>query len=263
MTAAADDSMRRLIVFSAAGHVAILFFFTVTTYLIGPVELDLPQAIRVDVVGLPQKNPDYSSPPEAKSSPRETPESAHKTKPKLPPKEATKPVKPDVPTLPNAKAKKVEEEKRKKAMERALEDLKRQSAQEKAMAEAMEKLNKKEAGGKKGSAPIAGTEVNAGDSPTGRARIDFDRYFAELKRSFNSNFEIPQWLAELNLSAAVHVNIDERGYVTRKQLVKSSGNQSFDDAVMGTIEKTSPVSPPPESIRGILATRGITVKFPE
>ncbi len=250
----ADYSLQRMLMLSAAGHVAVLFFFTVTTYVIGPAEVMLPQAIRVDVVGLPQKNPELAPLPKA----QETPEPP-KPKPKLPPKEAATPTKTTAPVVPGPKAKKIDKA---KAQSEALNKIKAASAMDR-IREQLENEKAKEKVKQAKSAVIAGNQTSEGNSLTGLDRVEFDRYLDELQRKVNANFEIPQWLADANLSAEVQINIDERGYVTRKQMRRSSGHSVFDTIVMGTIEKASPVPPPPDRLRGRLATTGITVKFPK
>lgn len=255
MTSFGSQSLQKDLVLSAAAHAAVLFFFTVTTYIIGPTEIMLPQAIRVDVVGLPEKIQDQDLNP--KPIKQEKPEPAPKPK-KLPPKEAAEVAKPVAPIVPGPKAKKVDKT---KAQSEALNKIKAASAMDK-IREQLEQEKAKEKQQTKTSV-IKGNAVNDGNSLTGLEKVAFDRYLDELTKKFNANFEIPQWLADANLSAVVVVVIDERGFVTRKTLTKSSGNNVFDDIVMGTIEKTSPVPPPPDRLRGRLATSGIAVRFPK
>ncbi len=252
MTSAADHSLERMLLYSLVGHVAALFFFTVTTYVIGPTEVMLPQAIRVDVVGLPEK----IETPELHPKPT-TPEPA-KPKEKLPPKAAAEKSKPIAPVLPGPKAKAVD---KKKAMETALNEIKAAKAMEKIREQMDKERAEKQAAATK-SAVVKGNKVAEGNALTGLESIEFDKYLAEMQARINANFEIPQWLADANLSAIVVITIDQRGYVTRKTMTKSSGNNVFDTIVMGTIEKSSPMPPPPDRLRGRLATSGIPVKFP-
>lgn len=253
MTSAADYSLNRMLVFSAAGHAAVLFFFTVTTYIIGPAEVMMPQAIRVDVVGLPEKNQTLPETPKA----QEKPEPATKPKNKLPPKETAPPPAPKAPTIPSKDTKKAMQDAIKKLQreakaQSAIEKLKEQMAQDKA---------KEKAAATKAKL-IGGNKVSEGNSLEGLESIDFDKYLAELQSRLNANFEIPQWLADGNYTAVVVIHIDQRGYVTKKTMTKSSGNNVFDTIVMGTIDKSSPLPPPPDRLRGRLATTGIPVKFP-
>lgn len=252
MTSAADHSLERMLLYSLAGHVAVIFFFTVTTYIIGPSDVMLPQAIRVDVVGLPEKieRPEIAPKPSAAEPPR--------PKEKLPPKEAEAPAKPVAPVLPGPKAKAVDA---KKALERVKKEVNAAKAMEKIREQIEKERAEKQAAATK-SAVIKGNKVSEGNALTGLEQIDFDKYLAELQARLNANFEIPQWLADANLSAVVVITIDQRGYVTRKTMTKSSGNTVFDTIVMGTIEKSSPMPPPPDRLRGRLATSGIPVKFP-
>ena len=107
-----------------------------------------------------------------------------------------------------------------------------------------------------------GNIINAGDSLIGLEKIQFDDYFSKLKSHVSEQWDLPQWLSNANLSAQAGVQIDERGFVIKKQLIKSSGNEIFDEKVLSTLEKSSPFPAPPNRLRDVVRARGIVFNFP-
>jgi TonB family protein len=239
----------RNIMTSLALHFAVVLVIFFQAVLIPQEPLDLRDAIRVDVVDLPKKIETLPepAPPEPAPAPAPTP---------APPPEAKAP---EVKTPePQAKSKpKAEKINVKKAQSHAMDKLKQMSALEKLKQEIAESKKPKTA------EPVRGNQVSAGNSLTGLARIDFDRYLDSLKTKVNSNLSIPEWLAGADLRAQVQVLIDERGYVTKRTIKKSSNNEVFDAKVLEAIDASSPLPPPPDRLRGLLSTSGITFNFPQ
>lgn len=225
---------------SIAGHIAIVLLVMFKTVLAPNEPLSIRNAIRVDIVGLPQKIQELPKEQPAKEPPKApAPKVAEQPKPKAPQAPAPKAKSPDT----------------KKAEERALDKLKEM--------EALEKL--KEMGKEKPAkpAPVAGNKVSAGNSLTGLEKIEYDQYFDQLSAKVHNAWSIPQWLAEADLKAQVLVLIDERGYVIKKEIRKSSGNEVFDSRVTAAIDASSPLPPPPARLRGVLSTSGIIFNFPQ
>jgi colicin import membrane protein len=241
------DKFSRNLMISGFGHIAvvlIIFFRAVTM----PNEhLELRNAIRVDMVGLPQK---MEALPE-KVAEKPAPAPAVKEMPK---KVQVEPVKPKAPEVP-VKKKEVDHAKNEK---RAMEKLK-------AM-EALEKISQ-EVGREKTAKPkatvVAGNKLAAGNSLTGLEKIEYDQYFDELEKKIHGAWSIPQWLADIDLKAQVLVLIDDKGDVLRKTFKKSSGNEIFDAKVLEAIDASSPLPPPPARLRGLLSTSGIVFNFPQ
>ncbi|MGE4131645.1 MAG: energy transducer TonB [Bdellovibrionales bacterium] len=241
------DNLRRDLLFSAAGHLIIAAIIFLKAVLLPSEPLDLRQAIRVDVVGLPEKikEPDMSP----KSTPAEP-----KPKP-LPPKEAAKPKVKDVPKVPDLKAKKKDLQKSQKEALNAIKSL-----------QALDKIKKDVSDEKKqdkAANEVKGNRVAEGNSPTGLEKIEFDRYLGDLENKIRGNWSIPQWLADARLTARVQILIDERGYVVKKIFKKSSGNDIFDNSVVAAIDNSSPLGEPPKRLRGLLSTGGVVLNFPE
>jgi colicin import membrane protein len=224
---------------SIAGHIAIALMIFFKAVLAPSEHIDLRDAIRVDIVGLPKKQ---EALPE-----KEAPAPPRAELPK--PKEAEKPKAPEAPA-----PKKTPDTK--KAEQRALEKLKAMAALEKIK----EDVNKE-----KTPKPqqVAGNQVSQGNALTGLTRIEYDRYLAELKSKVYSAWSLPPWLAEQDLRSQILVLIDERGYVIKKIFKKSSGNEVFDAKVIEAIDTSTPLPPPPAQLRGLLSTSGITFNFPQ
>ena len=242
------ESFPRSLIISIGGHIAVVLLIFFRAVLAPSNSIELSNAIRVDIVGLPQKAQQLpDAPPVEKPAPAKAPN--------LPPKvEEAKPEKTHAPEVPNSKAKQKEAE---KAQKRALEKLK-------AM-EALEKLKQDVAKEKAAArtAPVAGNIQSAGNSLTGLARRDYEAYLEELKTKVLAAWNIPQWLAEQDLKAEVLVLIDDRGFVVKKVFQKSSGNPVFDAKVTEAIDGSAPWPPPPQRLRGVLSSSGIVFKFPQ
>lgn len=254
------DTFGRNIAISFGLHIAVVLVIFFQAVLIPREPLELRNAIRVDVVGLPEK---IEKPAELKPKP-ETPqaEPPPPPKPKLPPKEATPEPTMKAPVMPKPSptAKKVDLE---KAQTESLKKLKAMSALDKIKEQLAEEKSKEKDKNAKPTQVVKGNAVNEGNSLTGLEKLDFERYFDDLKTKVRGRWNIPEWMADAKLKAAVLVMIDERGYVVKKVFRRSSGNVVFDNSVIAAIESSSPLPPPPKRLQGLLETNGIVLNFPE
>lgn len=245
------DSLSRNIAISVGGHIAAALVIFFQAVLMPGEPLDLRNAIRVDVVGLPEKMK-----PEDKILHPPPKEEAKPEPKKLPPKEAAPEPKMKAPEMPSTtKAKKVDTA---KAQKEALNKLKAQSALDdikKALAQDKEKQEKTTL--VKGNKPIEGTDLE------GLPQIEFNRYLKDIEGIIRGRWSIPEWMADAKLRAAVLVMIDERGFVVKKVFRRSSGNVVFDNSVIAAIEASSPLPPPPKRLQGLLGSNGIIFNFPE
>lgn len=240
-----SDSFSRSIVISMAAHVALALAMLLRAVFIPSDVMDLRQAIRVDVVGLPDKVqtlPD--KPPEEKAeAPAPAPEPVAKPEPVK-----AKPPKPEAPKVDLAK-KKVDKK-------QALDRIKAMTALDKIKEEVGQAKTQK-------AKPVKGNIVSAGNSLSGLERIDYDRYFGEIEVRVRQHWSLPQWLIEARLRAQALVLIDETGVVRDRKIVKSSGNSEFDQRVLETIDRASPFPAPPERLRDALSVKGIIFNFPQ
>ena len=251
------DTFQRNLAISGGLHLAVVAMIFFKTILVPSEPIEIRRAIRVDIVRLPQKITEpVVLPPEPVAQPvpdAAPPKPAPPVK-ELPPKAVEAP-KPKGPSVDLSKKKKPVDTK--KAQQEALNRLKANDA----LAKIQEELAKEKA--KAGAKAIAGNEISKGNSLTGIARIEYDRYASEIESKIRANWALPQWLAEAKLSAQVRFLVDADGTITRKTIVRSSGNQIFDQEALTAVANSSPLPPPPQRLVGALSSTGITVGFPE
>lgn len=245
-----SDSFSRFIGVSVIAHISIAAFFTLKAVVFPSEPIEIRSAIRVDMVALPDKTPQAAPAPKPKPAPKvevKKPEPKPEVKPKPTPPKPKAEAKP-APKVNLDKSKKDQSDalSKLKAMQ-AIENLKKQKEQEE-QAQAQE---------------YKGNVLSEGSSLTGLAQIEFDRYFGEVEGAIRQNWNLPKWLEDGNYRAQVRVMIDERGYVIDKKIQTSSGNPAFDDVVLDTIEKSSPLPPPPGRLKNVLSSRGFVLNFPE
>lgn len=270
------DTLNRGLVISFALHVGLVLFFVVKTVFFTPETIDFSQAIRIDMVGLPDKvDPKTLAP---KSEAKENP------KPALPDKEPPKPVekvvekKPE-PVKPQPKAEPVKVppktakkddginlEKVKTQQNSAIEKLKAMAALEKIKEDVANSKPKTPPGTGKaatGTPQIKGNVLSAGTALTGLSKLQHDTYAADLDAHIKQNWSLPEWLAKRDLKAQARVFIDARGNILGRKIVKSSGNPSYDEEVLATIDRSAPFPAPPEKFVSIVGVDGILIGFPE
>jgi colicin import membrane protein len=252
----APDTFSRNVAISLGAHfvVAMLIFFKTAMMPSEPIELR--RAIRVDVVGLPQKMPKTVelAPPAPQPAAPAKPSKPEPPVKELPKKAEVKP-EPKGPTVNLDKKKPVD---RTKAQNKALDKIKQMSAIDKLKEDL---ANEKKAAAK--AAVIAGNKVSEGNSLTGMERIDFERYGDDVRKRINSNWNIDQWLKEGNFKAQVQILVDSNGTIVKKIMRRSSGNDIFDAQVLQAIDASSPLPVPPDRIRAAVSMGGILMSFPE
>jgi colicin import membrane protein len=250
-----DDPFSRGIGVSIAFHLVILAVLALRAVFYPSEPMQFEHAIRVDMVGLPDKRavlaPAPAAPAKEEAKPAENPaeKPVEKTpdKPKEPPKLVLK-------TDPD----KIDLKKSQKEQSNALKRL-----------EALRKLeaHRAQVAGKAASpakaAPIRGNEVLAGTSLTGLSKIQHDGYLDQIDETIKSHWNLPRWLANVNLKAQVAIFIDANGTIVKKQIVRSSGNPVYDEKCMEAIERSSPLPPPPANLVNVFAVDGIVLGFPE
>lgn len=229
-------------------HVIVLGAFSLKNIFFSPPSIDYKSAIRVDIVGLPDK---ITSPKPQKRS-EETKEDKKEDKPVPAKKEEVK--KPEEKVVPQAKNKKDVKDIQKDALEKlkALEKIKSTVNNEKTQTDAIERLKKQE---------YRGNNLAAGNSLTGTDKFQYDAYIGELDSHVKGFWDLPRWLSEEVLKTVVKVKIDNRGFVTFKQIVVSSGNQAYDEVAIQTVTKASPFPVPPSKFSGTLEVHGFNIEF--
>lgn len=270
-----EEQISRGLAVSLAVHAILLSFFTLKAVFFDPEPIDFSQAVRVDIVGLPEKVDPKSLAAPAKEE----------AKPALPDKEKPAPA-PPAPVTQKTETAKVEQptptksvpvkaspkkndeglnlEKVKSQQQSAIEKLKTLAALEKIKEEAANE--KKSAGSGKSdisSQKIKGNILSPGTALTGLAKLQHDTYAADLDRHIKQNWSLPEWLAKRDFKAQAKVYIDSHGNILDRKIVKSSGNPSYDEEVLATIDRSAPFPVPPEKFLAIVSVNGILIGFPE
>ncbi len=237
---------------SVAIHSLILSFFMVRAIFFASDSVDYQAAVRVDFVDLPDKiTPEMMQEPPKENKPATPPEPEVKKEPPPPP-EPPKPA-------PVENKNKVNLDKAKAKQKEALDRLKSLSAIEKIEKE----LKEKEQKSKPASPTFKGNVLSAGTEITGLSKLQHDAYQAEIDKHVKKYWTLPQWLSNANLQARALIRIDERGLVISKEITKSSGNPTYDEIVLETVQKASPFPPPPTKFVNIVGIDGIILGFPE
>jgi colicin import membrane protein len=221
--------------YSLVAHVVVICFFTVKMVFFPNEDLTYQSAIRIDLVALPDKL-DLSTPPQP------APDTA------APPQQELKKETP-----------KEEAISLKKKQNDALAKLKAMDALEKIKQDA----KKEEADKKASKIKYKGNILSPGTELSGLNKLQHEEYIVNLDRHIKQHWTLPEWLAKKNYSAQVRVRIDDKGRILSKQLMRSSGNNSYDDIVLTTIDKAAPFPTPPEKFTAIVSINGILIGFPE
>lgn len=267
-----EEQISRGLGISFALHALILSFFTLKAVFFTPETKDFTQAVRVDIVGLPDKVQPQTLPPPA----------AEEAKPALPQKEKApekvvekvvekvpekKPAPVEVVKTPPPKADDgVNLEKVKTKQQSALEKLKAMAALEKIKEDVAQEKSKAPPGAGKsdsGVTKIKGNILSPGSSLTGLAKLQHDTYAADLDTHIKQHWSLPEWLAKRDLKAQARVYLDSRGNILGRKIVKSSGNPNYDDEVLATIDRSAPFPAPPEKFLAMVSVDGILIGFPE
>jgi TonB family protein len=215
-------------------------------------------AVQVDLVDLPDKltNTMAAAPePEPVAPPEPQPENP-KTSVTLPPVVKNKVIEKEAINLDSKH--KLDPKKDKEKQNQALNKLKQLNA-----IDALQNEKPKPTANTNPT-PHKGNIISAGSAGmSGVGQLMADSYKAQVDQHFRARWALPQYLRNKNLEAQVLVKFDEKGYITLKEIVVSSGNPVFDELVLSTIEKSSPVPTPPARIAQESSVRGYTFRFRE
>lgn len=265
-----DEQLSRGLGVSFALHALIFSIFTLKAVFFTPESIDFTQAVRVDIVGLPDKVEPKTLPPpaaeEAKPSLPQKEKPLEKSAPKVAEKKIPTPVETVKTPPPQKNEDGVNIEKVKSKQQSAIEKLKALTALEKIKEEASKENSQNPVGAGKadgGVAKIKGNVLSPGTSLTGLAKLQHDTYAADLDNHIKQNWSLPEWLAKRDFKAQAKVFIDSRGNILGRKIVKSSGNPNYDEEVLATIDRSAPFPAPPDKFLAIVSVDGILIGFPE
>ena len=108
-----------------------------------------------------------------------------------------------------------------------------------------------------------GEKISKGNSSEGQiSEVLLNAYFNRVKVHVIQYWNLPQWLADKNLRATVIIQVNSFGDITRIELEKTSGNETFDQVVIDTIKMSSPLPEPLPELTSTLK-QGVGFHFPE
>jgi colicin import membrane protein len=259
-----SDLFFKIIVASAAIHFSILIIVALKATLFPSENIVAESAIRVDIVGLPEK---------MESLPQTAPPIPTPPTP-VPPSAAPQPVQPaPAPKVAQPKSQAAPEPKKinlsKKTRAEALSKIKKiEQEQEKqklldSIKNDVEAEEKQKARQAKISQLIKGNRINAGTALHGIAKAEMAEYISQIQGQVQGHWNLPEWMLNANLKAVVTIFIDEQGRVTRRFIKRSSGDQRFDDFAVRAVDESVPFPPPPPKFLDLVGTEGISLGFPQ
>ncbi len=216
-------------------------------------EINFAEAIRVDMVGLPEKY-DSNTLPEKIEEPvkpeeKKLPEKVTEQKPKAEEKKAEEKKAPDTVKIDKAKNKQKE----------ALEKLKKMSAIEKIKQDVQNEEKRKQANEKL----IKGQVISKGTALTGLAKIQSNEYLSRLDQKIKTNWQLPQWLIGKPLKTKILLKIKPNGEIADRQIYQSSGNPTYDEYSLLAVDKSAPFPVVPEKFTEVFSEDGVIIGFPE
>lgn len=253
---------KRYVTISFAVHMAGLLALGVGSFF-APQTLQLMPSVQIDMVALPDRVKNQAQEPVDTS---------------LPVKE--KPV----PPKPEEKAEEKHDDKKDLVLEKKREEVREKEAEKRAkdaLAKIREQLKKEQqaAEAKKKEAlekrkedlkrfeqtyrnALKGNETNQGSSITGQMQSVMNAYAGHVTDRIRSNWALPSFLQNQQLSARVIIYIAADGRLLKMAFTKLSGNSLFDNNVETAVKRSSPFFPPPAEMASGLRNGGIEVKFP-
>ncbi|MCP5468014.1 MAG: cell envelope integrity protein TolA [Deltaproteobacteria bacterium] len=99
-----------------------------------------------------------------------------------------------------------------------------------------------------------GSEVGARDS-------SYINYIVKVKNLIQRNWVRLGMESGKVLKAQINIKVDANGNVISKVMIRGSGSTSFDHSIKRAIESSTPLPPPPSSIRQDAMTDGIIIDF--
>ena len=236
-------------------HGFLFSLMLINVFLFTDHKINYIPAIKVDLVALPDRQPSRKNAVVTKTPPPQI----QKTSPKLKqPKQPQKKLQPLQVNTQKMKAQKVKAQKKSEVTEpsfvydKRLQEVGQTAIERLKHLQQIQKMVKKQE-------IIKGNQLASGTDIKGLDKLDYNNYVGQLHQHIQSHWELPQWLAVSDeLSTIVRVYLDVNGYVTRRELIKSSGNVRFDQIVLSAIDIASPFPKPEDKFINIVRS-GITL----
>jgi len=253
------DQFNRFVLISLVLHLCLGLVWMVQNFLSPSSPIAYQKAIRVDVIGLPDKIDEPTSPASAvkknDSSDQQSENKSPFEEKKNQGNEEKKSVKSEMQdkrsTLTKQKMVKNTIGTSKLSQLSALEKLEQSVAAEESRNRILKQMIFK------------GNAIVEGSSLTGIDKIEAEDYVGSVESHLRSFWKLPQWMANSKHRAKALVKWDTRGIPVLIQIIESSGNDEFDNIVMETIQKAVPFPEPPEKFAVLMRRQGVIFGFPE
>ncbi|MFN7904118.1 MAG: energy transducer TonB [Pseudobdellovibrionaceae bacterium] len=233
-------------------HGLVVLIFTVKFIFFPESALILESAIRVDIVGLPDKISDIPLTPPAPAQTAAAPPKIETPPPAATPAVAP-PKMPDKTKMDDA----INLDKTKSKQNEALDRLKKLNA----IDQIKKSLENESRNSAKAAAPVKGNVISAGSSLTGINKLQHDQYRGLLNEHVKQNWTAPEWLSNKKLKTQVLAKFDQAGILLEKKILLSSGNAEFDTLAMTALERSVPLPEPPEKFVDVVKYNGVVIEF--
>ena len=244
-------NFKKGVYFSFIAHVAVILFMIVKVTLFPTQEINFAEAIRVDMVGLPEKY-DTNTLPEKIDDPAKLEEK------KLPEK-VTEKTKAEDKKAKEKVSDTIKIDKAKNKQKEALDKLKKMSAIEKIKQDVQNEEKRKQENEKL----IKGQVISKGTALTGLTKIQSNEYLSRLDQRIKTNWQLPQWLIGKPLKTKILLKIKPNGEIADRQIYQSSGNPTYDEYSLLAVDKSAPFPPVPEKFTEVFKEDGVIIGFPE
>ncbi len=261
VTSVQNEDITRPILWSTVFHLLLVFLFAVESIFWAEKQEPYQSAIKVDIIGLPDKvitppepPPSLPSPPPPHAPLSQTPPTekvipTHEV-PKSKPKEPELVLKPQKNESHNAKTSEAIEKIRKKmAIDKIKEEIKNQEREE-----ISQKVSQR-------ITQFKGNVLSPGTELTGINKLQNENYLIQLDRHVKNFWSLPEWLARGNFKSRVRIFIDSHGLMVNAQVIEGSGNAQYDDIVLETVKKAVPYPTPPEKLQERIRVLGVDLEF--
>jgi outer membrane biosynthesis protein TonB len=229
------EIFHKFLFMSVAFHTFMILILSVNFNLSSDEEIRLPDAIRVDMIALPDKVKAQKRPAVKKQK-----------------------------TVKLKKVKKKNIKKNiKKKQQRAIKQLQAFAALEKLKnKESKKEIKSKSEQGQPKKKEFKGNVISTGASLDGLNRLSYDKYLLKVKEHLKSKYNIPAYLSNLELKTEIALQIDNSGFIVSKKIISTSGNNLFDQLALTAVDNSSPLPEPPERLKSILSKNSFILSFP-
>lgn len=257
--AAANEKIRLYTAFSLAIHIALLLLTAINGIFFPAKPMEYKPTVQVDIVALPDQTKIANQVIDTTLPIKDIP----------PPPETTKEPEADKQAMakPESKAEKAKKEAKvnpkdaRSALQKLKDEIEKESRAKADAAAEKKRQAVKEFEARYRSA-LRGNQLNSGSSTDGALETVQNAYVGHIVERIRANWSLPTYLRTQNLRASVIIYIDNRGVIYRHVFRQVSGNEQFDDFIRTTLQRASPLAPPPSELAERLKQSGMELLFP-